>query len=193
MSTSSMLLDHSLNAHESPGARPELQRESDRLKLLLDMTTTLVSALECRDLLRTVSASIRQVMHYDIVGVWLPDAERVYLRQLAMDFPESKGFVKEDALQPIEGSVMGAVFKAGKPVLLDLCSEQLAAHVSTEARAEALESGCALPLISRGRTLGVLTLGSRSKTQSARKTLISFFTPRGNWRSPSRIAWPIAS
>jgi formate hydrogenlyase transcriptional activator len=100
-------------------------------------------------------------MHYDIVGVWLPDAERVHLRQLAMDFPESKGFVKEDALQPIEGSVMGAVFKAGKPVVLDLGSEQLAAHVSTEARAEALESGCVLPLVSRGRTLGVLTLGSR--------------------------------
>src|ERR1700732_146459 len=161
MSTSSMLLDHSFNSQESGSARPELERESDRLKLLLDMTTTLVSTLDCRDLLRTVSASIRQVMHYDIVGVWLPDAERVHLRQLAMDFPESKGFVKEDALQPIEGSVMGAVFKAGKPVVLDLCSKQLAAHGSPEARAEALESGCALPLISRGRTLGVLTLGSR--------------------------------
>jgi formate hydrogenlyase transcriptional activator len=83
------------------------------------------------------------------------------LRQLAMDFPESKGFVKEGALQPIEGSVLGMVFQAGKPVVLDLCSEQLAAQVSTEARAEALESGCALPLISQGRTLGVLTLGSR--------------------------------
>jgi formate hydrogenlyase transcriptional activator len=161
MSTSLMLLDHSLNSQESPSARPELERESDRLKLLLDMTATLVSTLECRDLLRTVSASIRQVMHYDIVGVWLPDAERVHLRQLAMDFPESKGFVKEGALQPIEGSVLGMVFKAGKPVVLDLCSEQLAAQVSTEARAEALESGCALPLISQGRTLGVLTLGSR--------------------------------
>jgi formate hydrogenlyase transcriptional activator len=161
MSTSSMLLDHSLESQESRSARPELERESDRLKLLLDMTTTLVSTLECRDLLRTVSASIRQVMHYDIVGVWLPDVEHVYLRQLALDFPESKGFVKEDALQPIEGSVMGAVFKAGKPVVLDLCSEQLAAHVSAEARAEAIESGCALPLISQGRTLGVLTLGSR--------------------------------
>ncbi|HWY57143.1 MAG TPA: GAF domain-containing protein, partial [Terriglobales bacterium] len=161
MSTSSMLLDHSLSSHQPPTARLELARESDRLKLLLDMTTTLVSTLECRDLLRTVSASIRQVMHYDIVGVWLPDAERVHLRQLAMDFPESKGFVKEDALQPIDGSVMGSVFKAGKPVVVDLCSEQPAGHVSTEARAEALESGCALPLISRGRTLGVLTLGSR--------------------------------
>src|SRR5580698_1330640 len=105
MSTHSMLLNPTLNSQEARSARPELDRESDRLKLLLDMTTTLVSTLECRDLLRTVSASIRQVMHCDIVGVWLPDAERVHLRQLAMDFPEGKGFAKEDALRPIEGSV----------------------------------------------------------------------------------------
>jgi formate hydrogenlyase transcriptional activator len=100
-------------------------------------------------------------MHCDIVAVWLPDVEHVYLRQLAMDFPESKGFTKEDALQPIEGSVIGAVFKTGKPVVLDLISEQLTPLVSAEVRAEALESGCALPLISRGQTLGVLTMGSR--------------------------------
>jgi formate hydrogenlyase transcriptional activator len=161
MSTSSMLLDHSLNSHESPTARPELQRESDRLKLLLDVTTTLVSTLECRELLRRVSASIRQVMHCDIVGVWLPDVEHVHLSQTAMDFPESRGFAKEDALQPIEGSVIGTVFKTGKAAVFDVISEQLDPHQATEARAEGLESGCALPLISRGRTLGVLTLGSR--------------------------------
>jgi formate hydrogenlyase transcriptional activator len=161
MSTSSMQLDDALNSHESRSARPELQRESDRLKLLLDMTATLVSTLECRELLRTVSASIRQVMHCDIVGVWLPDVEHLHLSQTAMDFPESRGFAKEDALQPIEGSVVGTVFKAGKPVVLDLSREQLAFHVGTHVRAEGLESGCALPLISRGRTLGVLTLGSR--------------------------------
>src|ERR1700684_3914323 len=161
MGTSSIILNHSLNSQASPNPRPELERESDRLKLLLDMTTTLVSTLDCRDLLRTVSASIRQVMHYDIVGVWLPDAEHVHLRQTAMDFPDSKGFAKEDALQPIEGSVIGAVFEAGKPVVLNLSREELAPHVGTHVRAEGLESGCALPLISRGQTLGVLTLGSR--------------------------------
>jgi formate hydrogenlyase transcriptional activator len=161
MSTSSMLLDQSLNPHESLTAREECQRESDRLRLLLDLTNALVSNLGCRDVLRRLSASIRQVMRYDIVGVWLPDAEHVYLRQLAMDFPESRGFFKEDALQPIEGSVIGAVFKTGEPVVIDLCSERPAADVSTEVRAEAIESGCALPLISQGRTLGVLTFGSR--------------------------------
>src|ERR1700691_5945659 len=163
MSTSSMVLDRSLNSQASPVATPELRSERDRLKLLLDSTATLVSTLDCRDLLRTVSASIRQVMHYDIVGVWLPDVERVHLRQLAMDFPESKGFAKEDAVHPIEGSVIGAVFKAGQPAVLNLRSEQLAFRVSTEARAQAIESGCALPLIRRGRTLGVLTLGSRTE------------------------------
>jgi formate hydrogenlyase transcriptional activator len=163
MTTSSMLPDHSLDSQESPTVRPELQRESDRLKLLLDMTATLVSTLESRELLRTVSASIRQVMHCDIVAVWLPDAEQVHLSQTAMDFPESKGFAKEDALRPIDGSAVGTAFKAGKPIVLDLSREQLAPYVSSHVRAEGLESGCALPLISRGRTLGVLTLGSRTK------------------------------
>src|SRR6266849_4948229 len=161
MSTSSLIPNHSLNSQEPPSARPELQSESDRLKLLLDMTNTLVSNLECRDLLRTVSASIRQVMRCDTVGVWLPDAERVHLRQLAMDFPESKGFVREDLRHPVEGSVLGEVFKRGKPIVVGVMSEQIAPEESPEARAEALESGCAVPLISRGRTLGVLTLGSR--------------------------------
>src|SRR5258708_4871115 len=164
MSASSPILNHLFNSgnpQKSPRARPELQSESDRLKLLLDLTNTLVSSLECRDLLRTVSASIRRVMHCDTVGVWLPDAQQGYLRQLAMDFPESRGFVREDLLHPVEWSLLGGVFKAGKPVVLDVMSEQMALEESPEARAEALESGCALPLISRGRTLGVLTLASR--------------------------------
>src|SRR3984957_11323776 len=162
--SSSPIPDRSFNSqspHATPSARPELQGESDRLKLLLDLTNTLVSNLESRDLLRAVSASIRQVMHCDTVGVWVPDAEQVHLRQFAMDFPQSKGFVSEDSRQPIEGSVIGKVFKTGKPIVLDAISEQLAPEEASEAHAEALESGCALPLISRGRALGVLTFASR--------------------------------
>jgi formate hydrogenlyase transcriptional activator len=159
--SSSLISDHSFNAQELPSAKPELQRESDRLKLLLEVTNTLVSNLECRDLLRTISASIRRVMHCDVVGVWLPDAEQRQLRQLAMDFPESRGFVTEDSLQPVEGSVIGTVFKTGKPIILDVIAEQVAPEEAREAHAEAIESGYALPLISRGRTLGVLTLASR--------------------------------
>src|ERR1700679_3109136 len=122
MSTSLIVLDDTLNSHESSSAPPELQRESDRLRLLLDMTATLVSNLECRDLLRTVSASIRQVMGCDAVGVWVPDADEFHLRQLAMDFPEGRGFVSEGSLPPIAGSVIGNVFKTRKPLVLDVMS-----------------------------------------------------------------------
>ncbi len=158
---SSLMPNHLLNFQEAPSARPELQRESDRLKLLLDITNTLVSNLECRDLLRTVSASIRQVMRCDIVGVWLPDAQQIRLRQLAMDFPESKGFVKEDWQLPVEGTELGRVFKTGEPHVVRTRAGFVSDWSTPMAQAEALESGCALPLISRGRTLGVLTLGSR--------------------------------
>jgi formate hydrogenlyase transcriptional activator len=159
--SSSSLIARSIDFQEPPSTRPQQQSEGERLKLLLDLTNALVSNLECRDLLRTVSASIRQVMRCDTVGVWLPDVEQVHLRQLAMDFPESKGFVREDLLHPVEGSLIGRVFKSGEPIIVDCISDLVAPVEAPEARAEALESGCALPLVSRGRTLGVLTLGSR--------------------------------
>jgi formate hydrogenlyase transcriptional activator len=97
----SSLPDQSLDSQESPSARPEPQRESDRLKLLLDITNALVSNLEPRDLIRAISTSIRQVMHCDAVGVWLPDGDERQLRQRVMDFPESKGFAREDFVQPV--------------------------------------------------------------------------------------------
>src|SRR6266550_1271959 len=159
--SSSLMPNHLFNSQESPITRPGLQSENERLKLLLDMTNVLVSNLKCRDVLRAVSAIIRQVMRYDVVGVWVPDSEQILLRQLAMDFPESNGFVTEDSVQPVEGSIVGRVFNTGKPIVLDVIGEQVAPEEAREVHAEALESGCALPLISRGRTLGVLTLGSR--------------------------------
>src|SRR5258708_21936647 len=115
---SSSLIDRSIDLQESPSTRPQQQSETERLNLLLDLTNALVSNLGCRDLLRTVSASIRQVMRCDTVGVWLPDAERVHLRQLALDFPESRGFVREDLLRPVEGSLIGEEFKSGKPIVV---------------------------------------------------------------------------
>jgi formate hydrogenlyase transcriptional activator len=150
--------DRSFNSKESTSARAELQRESDRLKLLLDMTNTLVSNLELRDLLRAVAASIRQVMHFDGVAVWLPDAEQIQLRQLAVDLPESKGFLTEDFVQPVEGSPIGRVFTTGKSAAVNVTNEQ-----TPEARAEGLKSIYALPLISRSRTLGVLALARRDE------------------------------
>jgi formate hydrogenlyase transcriptional activator len=159
----SQLQEQLLNSQESSVAAPDLQRERDRLKLLLDMTNALVSNLEPRDLLRAISVSIRQDMHCDVVGVWRPDAECRYLRQLVMDFPESNGAMKEGLLRPIEGSAIGSVFNTGKPFVARTKADITDEWSADIVRVEAIESGCILPLISRNRTLGVLTLASRTE------------------------------
>ena len=143
----------------------DLQRESERLKLLLDMTNKMVSILEPRDLLRAISASIRQCMHCDTVAVWFPDAEQRHLRARVMDFPESRGFVKEDLLRPIKDSTLGEAFRTGKPVVVTV-AELTSGPGRDLALAEGLTTCCGLPLISRNRTLGVLSLGWRNDNAS---------------------------
>src|SRR5580698_6831591 len=152
--------NHEPNELVPPGG--DLLRESERLRLLLDLTNTLVSNLVTRDLLRTISASIRQCMHCNTVSVWHPDREQRQLRSVTMDFPESKGFVKEDLLRPFEGSFIGKIFETGKPLVFRTATELSGPELDL-AFAEGIEFCCCLPLISRNRTLGVLALGWRDE------------------------------
>src|SRR3984885_10900068 len=158
--TSTLQSDSSPKQYAQSGS--DLRREGERLKLLLDMTNTLVSNLVTRDLLRAISASIRQCMHCDSVSVWLPDGERRHLLSVTMEFPESKGFVKEDLLRPVEGSVLGKTFETAKPFVVRTATE-LRGSEHDLAFAEGIEFCCCLPLICRNRTLGVLTLGWRDE------------------------------
>src|SRR5260370_29541698 len=103
-------------------------------------------------------------MNCDVVGVFVPDSDPRQLRLRAFDFPGSSGCSKEDSLYPVEGSMLGLVFKTGTPVVVGTGAE--AAKVEGELaicklRDEGIESVCTLPLIRRNRTLGVLALGSR--------------------------------
>ena len=157
-----------------PGGTPQkhapsgsdFERETERLKLLLDLTNALVSNLESRQFLQAISESIRQCMHSDLVSVWLPDEEQHLLRSVTMDFPEGKGFAREDPLQQIEGSGVGKAFRTGRPVVSTKVDEmnEPEHHLAV---AEGLASGCCLPLISHNRTLGVLGLGWRVENASS--------------------------
>jgi formate hydrogenlyase transcriptional activator len=136
------------------------KRAEDRLQLLLDVTNQVVSNLQLRDLLRAISSSVRRVMQCDVVSVCFPDSERQRLQTFVIDFPDSKGFIREDLI-PIEGSLGGFVFRSGKPWAGN-ASDLLRLGIKNDpAMAEGLKTGCVLPLISRNGVLGVLTLGRR--------------------------------
>ena len=141
------------------------QRAQERLKLLLELTNQVVSNLELRELLRTVSASVRRVMNCDVAAVMLPDAEGKQLRVFALDFPDSKGFFREETLISIDGTHPGEAFRTRKPVVKahhDSIEERYAEHYQRVV-GEGVRSGCLVPLISRDRSLGVLALGRRQE------------------------------
>src|SRR6202790_3001533 len=151
-----LAVDDALNFEASRTAQ-------EQLKLLLDLTSSVVSTLELRELLRSVSGNLRRVMSCDLVGVGLPDGENhKHLRLYALDFPDSKGFVKEEVLIPIEGTPRGMAFRTGEPtvgLIRDVCDML----PDSPPLAEGLKTGCVLPPTSRGRIPGGLLLGRREE------------------------------
>src|SRR5688572_14031095 len=108
-----LAVDDALNFKTSQVAQADLQRERDRLKLVLELSNGLVSNLELRELLRAISASVRRVMKCDAVGVVLPDSESNKLQLYALDFPESKGIALEESVTTEEDSPPAMVFRTG--------------------------------------------------------------------------------
>jgi formate hydrogenlyase transcriptional activator len=159
-----LAIDDALNFEASHQAQAELKSNNERLKLLLDLNNAVVSNLELRELLRSIAANIRRVMQCDVVGVSLPDSESKHMQAFALDFPESKGFLQEDALIPLEGSLIGKVFETGKAMVVG--PAELAKAGPEEHRrvaGEDFRSGCLLPIVHRNHTLGVLSLGRREE------------------------------
>jgi formate hydrogenlyase transcriptional activator len=132
------------------------QRNGERLKLLLDLSNRVMANLELPQLLKEISASIRQVMQCDGVAVILPEKGGKNFQLYALDFPESKAPADEMPPLPIEGtSSLTTVFQTGRPLNLrynDIMDDQVA-------KAEGIRSICHLPLAGRNKMLGILSLG----------------------------------
>lgn len=155
-----LAMDNALNFEASEKAKHDLEKEHERLKLLLDLTNTVISKLELRDVLRSISSKLRQVMHCAGVGVYMPEPDNKHMRLYALDFPTSKGLLKEEWILPIEGTYTGRTFITGKPLMVEqLDPKFMKPEVYQILVNEGVRSCCFLPLHGHGRTLGVLAFG----------------------------------
>src|ERR1700678_323855 len=137
------------------------RQAQDRLKLILELTNQVVSNLNFHELLQAISASVRRVMCCDAAAIMLPEPDGAHLRIHALDFPDSKGFFTEDILISVEGSMPGETFRSGKPWVVNrLDPSQVSPEMYAKAAGEGMNSFCDVPLVSRGRLLGVLALAS---------------------------------
>jgi formate hydrogenlyase transcriptional activator len=152
-------IDDGLNLRRAQTAQGELQRRNDRLELLLNITKSITSDLDLREVLRLTSAHIRELMHGDIAGLSIRDKASGKQRLYALDFPRSRGLVKEGLLYTQYGAGKRA-FETLKPVIASAAELN---EMSPEVREElALDKGprsmCVVPLVNRGQGLGSLVI-----------------------------------
>ncbi len=153
-------IDDGLNLRRAQAAHASLQQQNDRLELLLKITRQITSKLELRELLRDIASSIRQVMRADMVGFSLPDSETDTFAVYALDFPNGKGLFKEGWRKPA-GAAGKRVLDTLKPAILNtLDAADFPNNECYEiAKSEGLRVHCLVPLVNKGRALGVLAVG----------------------------------
>ena len=143
----------------------QLREEHDRLTLLLELTNSLVSNLELRDVLTAVMRSARRIMRSDSAVVALPDADAGHLRAYALDIQDGGDLLQEGELIDAQGTIAAQVFRTGKPWvgrIEDVLESGL--EVNPKWLELGFKVGCVLPLASRHRILGTLGLRRRDDT-----------------------------
>ncbi|XCB35620.1 sigma 54-interacting transcriptional regulator [Tunturibacter psychrotolerans] len=150
----------------------KLRYERDRLRLLLEITSSVTSRLDLRQVVEALSTNLFKTMQCDVSALLLPDSESGELRVNNLYNPDARGPFREGSLVPMNGSISGQVLREGKSIRIDsfeqVCGDPeiygnpngqlLYKHVIEEA----LSVGCYLPLLSRDRVVGVLMLSRRS-------------------------------
>ena len=152
-------IDDGLNLKRAQAAQASLQQQNDRLQLLLNLTSSITSNLQLKDVLRAIAAHIREVMRCDVANISLPGSEPGTFRVYAVDFPGSTGFVKEEQIiTETEYSPAKRAFDALKPVIVRPAEGPPESFGQKIAAAEGLKTVCFIPLVNRGRALGNLVL-----------------------------------
>jgi formate hydrogenlyase transcriptional activator len=154
-------VDNVLHSASAEVSQQALVRERDRLSLLLDITNAVVSHLDLRELLKSVSVCLKRVIPHDLAGLTLYDAAHERLMAHGLDFPRNREFAVDGTPIPLEGTPEGRAFTTRQTVWINRLSlAEFPAEIVQRAAAEGLRSGCAVPLVAHGRALGTLSVVS---------------------------------
>jgi formate hydrogenlyase transcriptional activator len=162
-------LDDGLNLKRAQEARACLQQQNERLQLLLNLTNRITSNLEHRELFRAAAAHIREVMQCDAVAVSLLKPESDKAKLYVLDFPSGKGLIREEEIFTITGASKRVLETLKSTIIEHYNPAEVPAELYEKLISEGAKTSCLIPLVNRGRPLGVLSLVRTTETP---------FTPR---------------
>src|SRR2546425_5533033 len=153
--------DNNPDPQSAEDPQASLQRQNERLQLLLNLTSRITSNLDLREVLRAISANFREVMRCDGAGIWLPGEEAGTFKLYAFDAPVSKGFAKEEVIITLpDDDPARRAFETMKPMVatVDEIGWPGGGEGDRLAAAESGKSAGFIPLVNRGRALGDLMI-----------------------------------
>lgn len=153
----------------------EIERERDRLGLLLDINNQIVTQTDIRALFRSASQTIRKHFSNDFAGFWLKDETTAQFECTFLDFPSRSG--DSSAVPGVEfGSPELHRMQSRIPRLsVEEDIKALPKPVLAALRAESIKSLVSAPLVTIQGVIGILVLGSRTSqyfTQTDTKLLV---------------------
>ncbi len=156
---------------ERKQAEEALRKSEERWRTLLEINNAIITNLTQAALLHAVTESLRRVIPFDRAGFSLYVPERKTFRLLATESEFSSDYFQVGLeLRRGEG-VSSWVFDHQQPVLRrDLEKEQ---QYPNDRRhlADGIYSYCVVPLIIRGKSIGTLNVGSRTRNQYSESDL----------------------
>jgi formate hydrogenlyase transcriptional activator len=151
-------LDDGLNLRRAQSTHACLQSQNERLQLLLSLTSQITSNLQHRELFRAIAANIREVMQCDAVAVSLLKSDPTRFKLVALDFPRGKGLIREEEMFAITGNSK-RVLETLKPIIVERFDPaDVPPGLYDRLVREGAKNSCLIPLVNRGRALGILSL-----------------------------------
>src|SRR5262245_37428822 len=157
--------DQSMILAFAPPPEPwhSLEGERDRLRLLLEVSESIVSHRTVAALFQDLAERLPRVVPFDVINLVLHDPARDVMRLHALVAPECNR--TELGMEfPMKETTTGLVWESQEPVMVeDVAAEKRFPRLMSVLRESGVRSYCTVPLTSALRRLGAMSFGSTEK------------------------------
>jgi formate hydrogenlyase transcriptional activator len=147
------------------GKVQHLMAERDRQALVLRLNRILLEHLDPEPMALAISSALWDLLHHDVITLSAIEEGGTVERLLLLDRPELRGKYKigaqvpERVLAPSRVADTHRIDVLGPDRIANIQPPEMALVI----RQEDIQALCQVPLFSRGRTLGILSVGSRNE------------------------------
>jgi formate hydrogenlyase transcriptional activator len=141
-------------------AAPTDATARDRHRTLLQISNALVSNLTREALFRAIAWALRSAVRFERTAVFLHDADRDVLRLLLLESVLPSTYFEVGLEFPVGDSHVGRVFREQRSLLRRDLARERQYPPEDRALADGVRSYVIVPLVVRGRSIGVLAVAS---------------------------------